>query len=434
MMYEKEYKRVKRAVGKVLKNVSSEGRIVLFGVSDNTRQIIEMLHEYGNEAESIVDNDVRKQGSVYYGVNVSSVQDVLGAYDSHVIIFAYSFYYSEMNAQLENMGYDSRQVFNFRSVWRETEYFRISAIIRGARAYGRIRKKYNKNSTILLCPYTGTGDIYLIGTFLEEFLREKKIQEYIFVVVSKPCCQVASLFKIRNIERITLGESGDILYAHIFAPEIFPLYIMNDSFTYTNPVQWLRGHKSLNFTDMFRIGVFDLDETSRPKILQLEMMKEAEDFVNKNHIDQRTILISPYSNTLSELPKDIWVVIVKALQEKGYRILTNSSGEKEPAIEGTEAVFFPLNQTIQILNYMGGFIGVRSGFCDIASASRCKKIILYDERNYFYAGDAFEYFGLNGMQLCRDAIEIKYGSDINSLVDDVVNQFENVKFQIILRK
>ena len=40
-----------------------------------------------------------------------------------------------------------------------------------------------------------------------------------------------------------------------------------------------------------------------------------------------------------------------------------------------------------------------------------KKIILYDARNRFYNSSAYEYFSLNHMGLCDDAIEIKYSYD-----------------------
>ena len=67
-----------------------------------------------------------------------------------------------------------------------------------------------------------------------------------------------------------------------------------------------------------------------------------------------------------------------------------------------------LNIAPQFVEKAGIFIGVRSGFCDVISASKAKKIILYDAENRFYNSSAFEYFSLNHMGLCRDAIEIEY--------------------------
>ena len=56
----------------------------------------------------------------------------------------------------------------------------------------------------------------------------------------------------------------------------------------------------------------------------------------------------------------------------------------------------------------GIFIWVRSGLCDVASGADAKKIILYDAGDRFYNSSAFEYFSLNHMGLCSDAIEIEY--------------------------
>ena len=70
--------------------------------------------------------------------------------------------------------------------------------------------------------------------------------------------------------------------------------------------------------------------------------------------------------------------------------------------------FFPLDIAPQIIEEAGVFVGVRSGFCDVISGTKAKKVILYDKSNRFYMGSAFEYFSLRGMKLCDDAVEIEY--------------------------
>ena len=112
-----------------------------------------------------------------------------------------------------------------------------------------------------------------------------------------------------------------------------------------------------------------------------------------------------------------------ALQKKGYSVCTNSCGKKEPAIAGTDAVFFPLNIAPQVVEAAGTFVGVRSGFCDVISRAKARKVILYDKNNWFYNCSAYKYFSLNDMGLCNDAVELEYEEDFQRLCTEIINLF-----------
>ncbi len=68
------------------------------------------------------------------------------------------------------------------------------------------------------------------------------------------------------------------------------------------------------------------------------------------------------------------------------------------------------------LNAAGFFVGVRSGLCDVISTSRCKKIILYEKEGYFYRCSPYDYFSLEKMRLCQDAVEFEYHADTSEAV------------------
>jgi hypothetical protein len=75
----------------------------------------------------------------------------------------------------------------------------------------------------------------------------------------------------------------------------------------------------------------------------------------------------------------------------------------------------------------GYFIGVRSGLCDVISTSSCKKVILYEKDGLFYKASQYEYFSLEKMGLCNDAIEIEYRDDLK---DSVLNKiFDVLKYE-----
>ena len=76
-MYDVELRRIERilrirnAFG-LLKNRD----IYLFGVSDNSRQIIQMLREFGIEPRNVIDNDPSKQGSYCSRLKVISFDEI----------------------------------------------------------------------------------------------------------------------------------------------------------------------------------------------------------------------------------------------------------------------------------------------------------------------------------------------------------------------
>ena len=108
----------------------------------------------------------------------------------------------------------------------------------------------------------------------------------------------------------------------------------------------------------------------------------------------------------------------------GYEVCTNSSGATEPAVKGTIPVFFPLNTAPQWVEMAGYFIGVRSGFCDVISGARAKKVILYGSCDRFFNASSYEYFNLKDMGLCEDAVEMEFESGDTRLCEKVLHPFK----------
>lgn len=421
-MYVAELEKVKKKLRRLIKaGKFKKKEICLFGVSDNTRQIIKILRENSFEPRYVIDNDINKIGSYCSGIYVTDAKTFKG--NSNIICLLYSFYYEEMKRQLIQAGMNVENVISL-TIREQTFVDIIYTIQKGKRIHDQLIKEYG-DIPIFLCPYTGTGDIYLIGTFWEEYIKKEKIEQYIFVVISAACKKVAQLFDIKNIVCLENQKGSAWLISYYTSnPGNIDLKILNDAWAqiYDNQTEWFRGYKGWYFTELFRKFVFDLPDDSRPRhpILQ-DKEKEVSDLFSKNGLKKgKTVVLSPYSNTLSDLPLNFWEQICIRLKEKGYTVCTNSSGPEEPPIKGTVGVFFPLNIAPQFVNVAGMFIGVRSGFCDIVSGCEAKKIILYDKGNRFYNCSAYEYFSLNKMKLCNDAIEIEYEHDSNDL-DRIIN-------------
>ena len=414
-MYREEIDRAKRVIEYEKKKgrLSDKRSVILFGAGDYTRGIIDILNAYGDYEYRIVDNDVAKRGTFCKGIRVCTPDDIESSVWERSVVIICSHFWREMKNQLLNIGISEENIIVIRlETFEEDLSENIKAVVRGRRIYRRIKKKY-KGYRYFLCPYTGTGDIYLIGTLLPYYLRQNNIEKFVLIVVSSACKKVSDIFGIENVEVISGSEECRYLTRYyMLCPGECDLKILNDSWgnIHTDPIQWFRGLHDMEFSTMFKKFVFDLPDDEEPvhpvfkdKTEQIGTLKAEYDMT-----EGRSVLLAPYSTTLTEIPMDFWEELVKALKEKGYTPYTNAGGSGEAAIRGTKALSFPLDMTPQLVSWMGCFIGVRSGLCDVISGATAKKIILYDRNNMFFNTSAYEYFSLRKTGLSMDAIEIEY--------------------------
>lgn len=422
-MFDYELARVEKNLYKLFrKGVLKNKKIYVFGVSENTRQIIQILRSFKLEPIHVLDNDRKRQNTYCKGIRVISIKEIDRIQDSQKLYIVYSAYWREMIAQLKNKGVKKENILMLFKKELLIECLGYACL--GKRIYDNLVNKYG-NIPIFVCPYTGTGDIYLIGTFWKQYIEKNHIKDYVFLVLSKACEKVAMLFDIKNVEVFKKKtESVYLIQYYMLCPDKVNIKILNDSWAqiHTNPLEWFRGYKGLEFTGLFRKFVFDLPDNAQPEHpVFKDVSQELDSSFEEYQLEAgNTVVLSPYSNTLEDLPKEFWSGLVKKLKQIGFKVCTNSSGDTEPAVEGTVPVFFPLNIAPQWIARAGYFIGVRSGFCDIISGAKAKKIILYGFQDRFFYGSAFEYFSLKGMGLSEDAVEIQFERGDKNLDEKVM--------------
>lgn len=423
-MYNDELKRVQKKLDRLIdRKVFTGKNIYLFGVSDSTRQIIQILRKQQIDILAVIDNDKTKQGSYCCGRKVIPFDEIINRNDAHNLFLIYSSYWREMVGQLKDNNINRHKIICLYKK-RKILLFHMLEAEKGRHIYHRLLAKYG-DATVFVCPYTGTGDIYLIGTFWNQYLEKNKINHYVFVVITNACKKVAKLFDIQNIELLN-KEVKYLISAHMLYPDHVHIKLLNDCWAqiHTNQIEWFRGYKGLMFMPLFRRYVFDLPDQERPKhpVYQGDDRQIEQIMQEKNLVEGSTIVLSPYSNTLADLPDLFWEELAGKVRDLGYCVCTNSGGSAEPAIKGTVSVFFPLDLAPRFVEKCGYFIGVRSGLCDVISGAKAAKIILYDAGNRFYQGSAFAYFNLRDMQLCEDAVELEFTRNNHDQILSVILQ------------
>jgi hypothetical protein len=403
-------------------------KAVLFGASVLAAQVKHELERHGVIVDAVIDNDPDKIGRNYQGLTVQSPEAVLVPHrDEYVVIVVAVAAAKEMLYQLESLGYRKRrQVFVLSPEKLDdslTSFLRgISKLVRGAANYRRLIGRH-RESTLFIAPYAGTGDIYLICLYLKSFVERQGIPSYTLAVASNACAQVARMMgetEVTVADERTLNAM--IAYGRVTRAAANSIVVLNDGWA-AAPTEWLRGFKGLDFEKMFRHAVFGFADgvaarVPDPSATNDEVLKL---FDQQGLVPGQTVVLSPYANTLFHIPdQTFWVPVADRCFARGLTVCTNCAPTEKP-IPGTIAARFPLLLAPDFVETAGYFVGVRSGFCDVVSATRTSKVVLYDKDGRFYKGSFQEYFSLAAMGLGRNLLEVEYGpGDQDNLVNEVM--------------
>ena len=316
----------KKILRLVRKGVLRDRNIVLFGASVFSKEIRNCLREHGFDIKGIVDNDSRKVGRECMGIKVQTPKELLFPNDKKTVVLLLSMsFYREMTRQLEQLGYQNRKnifVLNFNIDESPPVFiYMLIRAIRGYFAYRRLSKPLAADGRVFIAPYTGIGDIFLSGLFFNEYLKRNGASDYVFVVVSGACKRTAEIFGIKNIVVVKPKVSDDIISCHRFLRADRSPVVLNDGWQ-KEPAQWLRGFKGLHFERVFRLFVFGASEDEPHDFPATNDCDEEVDALFREYglIKGKTVVLSPYSNTLFDLPDDLWAVIAERCKTLGLTV------------------------------------------------------------------------------------------------------------------
>lgn len=395
--------RIKTAINQLIEDgsITKRNQLYVFGVTKSAEKVLSFLKDF--KKIGIIDNSVHKENTTICGKRVCYPKDVLLPYDENIRIIISSPYYIEMAEQLAYWGYElGKHVY---VVWRNWFYIDTSdrsiaavekRLLQGRDVYFDL-KKDNKQRHLYICPYPGTGDIYLCCMYLQKQIQESGI----LVVPSVACKKIASLF---GIEAICISKNQMmqlVHYVRYYGTKEKDASILNDGVD-QNIVPRLRGYKGMDFNSMFQHLVFHSEE----KMKKCNLIQESADdiFIECGLKKGKTILLSPYANTVYDVDKSFWMELVNILTELGFDVCTNVATPDEKAIPNTRAVFISYSKLISFLDDCAGFIGLRSGLCDLISGSKVKMALIYPKGITMVNSSALGYFGLYNMGLREEGV------------------------------
>lgn len=295
---------------------------------------------------------------------------------------------------------------------------------KGYRVYQDILRQRNKNLQLLVCPWPGTGDAYQTGRYFSAYIHTNNIQKYVVVTGTNAVKKVLDIFGIQNICVRCFDDTEKLSHFGQFigyeACGIHMLHHNPPEYMYLSLMREIEGIHGYTWEDMFRRIGLNLPDSVSVTQAEFHTFQQASAMKSK-YLRMRkgkTVILSPYANTFANIPVQIWIDLAKCLRQLGYMVCTNSAGDQEPVIPGTERIFFTYSDSVAVCEYAGYFIGIRSGLCDIISRADCMKIILYQRIKCGW-GSIQNLFGMNAMGICRDAVEIEV-DDPGKIIDSVL--------------
>lgn len=319
-------------------------------------------------------------------------------------------------------------------------YLFVVEILKGYKTYKKILLKYqdDSNHKIFYMDYSGSGDTYLSCSYLSS-IGEISGND-IFIAPSYLAAKIAGYYNFKNIEMIEGSCAFSVRKMERFYQSNIlwkSLLYESDPLIYSGIMRHIQGYKGFDFMTLLKIGYevnLGVEYTEKTWKQNLILFNGRNSIFEKLKFPKgNTVLIAPYAgmNSLFGISFEFYCSITSKLKKLGFVVCTNSNGTCEDRpIPGTLPIFLPHEQMIRFCEDAGYFLGTRSGLCDIVSSAKLKKkIIIYpDQKISQGVGKWIDFFSLNKMGLCDDAIEYNYNKNSEqALVNEIIETFIGCK-------
>jgi len=149
--------------------------------------------------------------------------------------------------------------------------------------------------------------------------------------------------------------------------------------------------KYFDFTFLYKLnnGLPINSRFSKPYI-ETKYIKKARFLINKLSNTKKMVLLAPYGhNEKLTIGMGLWQDLINYLNNNGYKVFVNSRLHFYGAIN----IYLPIELIIPFVENMALVVSVRTGFIDLISSTKVKKIIIYKDKAqmYFWSLKAYKY-------------------------------------------
>ncbi len=281
--------------------------------------------------------------------------------------------------------------------------------ISGYNVYRKIRQKY-PTQKIYVYDYSGIGDVYVFCMHLSANLEFRHSKDIVLTVIGNSSKRVAKIFDIPNVINLSDSESEKLTHLsrlmgeklNIWPITPFPSHLHTDMYSH-----YLYG-KKINMSEAYQYVMFSISKKNIKYPVVKSEITDIENFFKEKGLQKgKTLIISPYANTILGYKIEFWMNISEKMKKKGFFVCTNCSG-REKEIPGTVKLNFSLEMAEEVIDYAGYFLGLRSGFCDIICNSIAPKFIIYPDYKIFNS-NVYEFCSFSKMKIGKNIKEFCWG-------------------------
>ena len=393
----------------LLNNVLDNKRIFIFGHCDASEKLIDLLRINNLEVIGFLDNNASKQNKTFKNVMIYPPNIILEENKSDTIVLIVSRAYNSMCEQLRRIGYKGEiykltdyDPYSDNSLSETTIKEKKERLSRGIKLFEELSNKYH-NYYRIICPYHSIGDVFYAMSYLPYFLEKKQQKKVVVAVIGDACRKVVEIFGYKCIEVYSWNDMTELVQAVLYKKDCNSFVSHNDK-PYVTNVSDILYKKLISFEKMYCCGVYGLPIDTQPF-----KPSNIKDYKDQYKIKSgKSVILSPYANSVTNLSNTIWLEIVEFYKNSGYNIYTNAVGN-EKEILGTKKISLPLDEMQSLVEEAGIFIGLRSGLCDIIKYADCKKIALYSD--YYFSKTrwkSIDVFSLDGWENIEVIGDVKW--------------------------
>lgn len=407
----------------------SSKKIVLFGAGIYSGQLYRSLRKSGYSVHAVIDNNQLLAGHLLESTVIQYAGTFLEEPDEDYIFLILSRFYGEMKKQLEESGYiENIHIFKMADIdmideWHIVDEDRLDRCItdikRGRNIHEELTGIYGKKAVFLVNPVASIGDVYLMGFYVKEYVKGNP--ESVFIFGSHVLERLADQLDFGHVLFMELHDVQAMIdYAKVFGFEKVNIKLLHTGYIHFRLWSRMLTYVGITWMEHYR-ELFGLPDSSKARVMKLIPEKECRNiFSDYGLVPGKTVILSPYANTIRQFAEEFWDSLAARLLSMGYCVCTNVGSDREKAVSGTVPVFVEINSISEFAETAGYFIGIRSGLCDLLCRCECLKIILYSDE-IFDLIPVYNFYSLKKMGFGKNVFEYVFKqADERKLLEDIL--------------
>lgn len=399
------------------KNLDSK-KIVLFGAGVYSKLLYKLLIKNHYTVLAVIDNNKSLEGHLFEEIIIQNADTFLGKFCNDNIFLILSRFYPEMKNQLERCGYKvNKHIFQMAEIdmiddWHIVDKGKVDqcilSIIRGKEIYEQLTDTYGMNTSFLVNPVASIGDIYLMSFYIKEYLKNNP--NSIFVFGSGTLTKLASQLCFGTIILLKPEQVQALLdFARVFGFERINIKLLHTGYVHFRIWSRMLTYVGITWMEHYR-ELFELPQNSEITVEKLHSDIQINQIFKTNQlIPGKTVVLSPYANTMRQFKEEFWSTLAENLLSLGFCVCTNVGTSRECAVLNTVPVYVEIENINDFVESAGYFIGIRSGLCDVICSCDCMKIILYSDE-IFDLISVYDFYSIQKMGFGKNLLEFIVGN------------------------